>query len=94
MRPNINDDCVGVSAAQAYLYVSLRVPEEETVTVEMLAHWTNSPSSEVPQPVARYYAQMGTGAFLLLATLIKIPAKLAAHGAARRVNTQSQKKRS
>jgi hypothetical protein len=37
---------------------------------------------------------MGTGAFLLLATLIKIPAKLAAHGAARRVNNQSQKKRS
>ena len=61
---------------------------------EMLARWTDLPSGEVPQPVARYYAQMGTGAFLLLATLIKIPAKLAAHGAARRVSNQSQKKRS
>jgi hypothetical protein len=80
--------------AQAYLYVSLQVPEEGVVKVEMFARWTKSPSSEVPQPVARFYAQMGTGAFLLLATLIKIPAKLAAHGAARRVNNQSQKKRS
>ena len=79
---------------QAFIWISLQIPEDGTVTVGFLARWIDSTSSEVPQPVARYYAQIGTGLFLLLATLTKIPAKLAAHGAARRVNKQSKKKRS
>lgn len=60
-----------------------------------LARWTDSAPSELPQPVARYYAQIGTGAFLLLATLVKIPAKLARRrAAARTASKQTRKKRS
>ena len=77
------------------MWISLQIPEDGTVEAGFLARWIDSTSSsELPQPVARYYAQIGTGVFLLLATLTKIPAKLAAHGAARRVNKQSKKKRS
>jgi len=76
---------------QLLMWVSVSFDESATVSLEPIAGWLNLTTTELPQPTARYYAQVGTGCFLLLAACSKIPSKLAATGAARRVAKQPQK---
>lgn len=76
---------------QLFIWVSISFDESDTVSLEPVAGWLNLAATELPQPTARYYAQVGTGCFLLTAALCKIPSKLAAQGAARRVAKQPQK---
>lgn len=85
---------VAVLCGATFVWVSLSIPEDDTVNIGPLAAgWMNLTSAEVPQPTVRYHMQVGTGAFLLLAAVIKISSKLAAHGNARRLNSDVQKKK-